>query len=118
MADVKNQEFGTLGFAAHAPPRVKALDGQRVRITGYLMPTRSESKHVREFLILANQMKCCFGREPGFCEYILARMEGEPGAPLQVDTPLVFEGTLHVSDVYVNSYWSGLYSMDCRKIER
>jgi hypothetical protein len=113
---VKHSDAEVAAFAPQAPSRIKTLDERHVRITGYLLPTRSDGRRVREFLILANQMSCCFGREPRFCDYILAHMEGGAAAPWLMDKPISFEGTLHVRDVYVNGYWSGLYSMDCTKI--
>ena len=70
---------------------------------------------MNEFLILQNQLLCCYGQPPGFCDFILAHADGGPPSPV-MDVPTTFEGTLHVRDVYANGYWSALYSMDCTKI--
>jgi hypothetical protein len=117
LADPKNPESGAISHALRAPPRIKAFDRIRVRITGYLLPTRASSESAREFLIVANRTTCCYGGEPRFCDYILGQIESE-SLPTSLDTPVSFEGTLHVSDVYANGYWSGLYSMNCTKIIR
>lgn len=106
-----------VAFAPLAPPRITALDARRVRITGFILPTRNRNGQVREFLLLANHLTCCYGREPRFCDYILARTEGEVG-PLVMDRPVSVEGTLHVGDVYTNGSWAALYSMDCSRIQR
>ena len=115
LADPKNPQTGLAAFAPQAPSRVTAFDQTRVRISGYVLPTRYEAGRVRDFLILSNQMMCCYGSPPRFCDYIVAHAESGPIASM-MDLPTAFEETLHVHDVYVNGSWSALYSMDCTKI--
>ena len=47
-------------YLDQAPPAIKALDGQHVRIRGYLLPVHMEGNEVREFQIMAGQMTCCY----------------------------------------------------------
>ncbi len=102
-------------LAAQAPARITALDQKRIRISGFVLPTRTESGRLKEFLILENQMTCCFGQPPGFCDFIVAHNDSGPSSPA-MDVPTEFEGTLHVHDVYANGCWLALYSMDCTRI--
>jgi hypothetical protein len=105
------------GYNRWLPAGIKAYDGRAISIEGFMMPTKLENGLVREFLVLANQMTCCYGQTPRFCGFIVARVVGQP-LPNQLDRPLVFEGTLHVGDVFQDGYWTALYSMECTSVER
>lgn len=104
-------------YNAILPQRIKRLDGTEVRIRGFMVPTREEGGKVREFMILPSRMTCCYGQSPRFCEFLVARMRGNP-VPARMDEAASFEGVLHVGDVYVNGYWSALYSLDCSTVIR
>ncbi|MDB6126776.1 MAG: hypothetical protein JWM35_672 [Verrucomicrobia bacterium] len=104
------------GYAAFLPAPLRRYDGREVRITGFMLPTEMEDGQVRSCLVLANQMSCCYGNSPRFCEFIVARMVGPPAASL-MDRPIGFVGTLHVRDVFVDGFWTALYSMDCTAME-
>lgn len=105
------------GYAPWLPPSVKALDGNRVRIEGYMLPTQLEDGKAKECLILANQLACCYGQAPRFCEFIVARVKGAAVPALQ-DRPLVFEGTLKIADVYEGGAWMSLYAMELDSVGR
>jgi hypothetical protein len=100
------------GYNRWLPDGIKAYHGREIFIEGYLLPTRMEQGGVRECLILADQNACCFGQMPRFCSYLVARIKGTP-VPVQMDRPLVFNGTLHVGDVFEHGYWTALYTLDC-----
>lgn len=105
------------GIEKFIPAGIKQYDSRQIRIRGYLLPTKMEEGLVTEGLVLANQMSCCYGREPRFCEFILAHMDGR-GVPAMMDRPLSFEGTLHVGDVFTDGYWVALYSMTGTSVNR
>jgi hypothetical protein len=46
------------------PPRVKGLDGKKVVVSGYMLPTKVEKGLVREFLLVSSPMLCCYGQTP------------------------------------------------------
>lgn len=99
------------------PGRIREFDGSRIRIRGFMLPTLNEGAGVREFMILPSPMTCCYGVAPRFCEFITAHVKGN-AIPACMDEPVTFEGTLHVGDIYVNGYWSALYTMDCTNVAR
>ncbi len=102
-------------YADQLPAAIKAYDGRKVRIRGFLLPVKMEGNEVREFLIVANQMSCCYGTTPRFWEFVAAKIVGDP-APNLMDRTLTFEGTLHVGDVYENGFWTQLYTMECTAV--
>jgi hypothetical protein len=99
-------------YFKYAPDRIRRLDGQNVRITGFMVPIRLEGRRVRECVIVASRLNCCFGQTPRFCEFVIARMKGD-GVPVEIDVPVAFAGKLHVGDVYEGDYWSAFYVLDC-----
>lgn len=105
------------GYGPWAPASVKALNDTRVRIDGFMLPTRVENGHVRECLIMANQMTCCYGKMPRFCDFIVARVDTPSVAVLQ-DQPLVFTGRLKVGDEFSSKIWVSFYSMQVESVGR
>lgn len=105
------------GVGPYLPAGIKSYNGRDVRIQGYMLPTRFEGGLVKECLILANQMSCCFGQDPRFCQFIIAHIEGA-GVPGQMDEPLQFEGRLQVGDVFAGGSWVALYSMNGTSVSR
>jgi hypothetical protein len=107
---------GEPSYGSQVPERIKQFDRSQVRIRGYMLPVRIEGTRVRDFMILPSPTTCCYGRSPRFCEFINASIRGVPIAP-KTDEPVTFEGILHVGDVYVNGYWSALYTLDCSRVD-
>lgn len=105
------------GYAAWAPAGVKALNDATVRINGFMLPTRVENGHVRECLIMANQLTCCYGKPPRFCDFIIAHVDAPEVAVLQ-DQPLVFTGRLKVGDSFQGTAWTGFYAMQVQSVGR
>lgn len=102
-------------YADQIPERVRALDGQRVRLRGFMMPTRLEGDGVREFIIVTSPLVCCYGQTPEVYEFILVKMTGEP-APMRENMAAYFEGVLRVGDIYEQGYWSGLFALECERL--
>jgi hypothetical protein len=103
------------GTSGSIPDNVRALDGKRVCISGYMLPIRMENGLVKDFLLLRNQMMCCYGRQPEPNEWVVVKMAG-PGVPGKMDTPLSLYGTLHVGEMFENHVFEGLYQLDGEKI--
>ena len=99
------------GSVAQIPSKVQALDGKRVRLTGFMLPTKVERGLVREFLLLRNPMSCCYGIPPQPNEWVVVKMKGDGTAPI-MDRPLNFYGTLHVGELYDGNTFAGLYRLD------
>ena len=103
------------GYGTYLPASIKGYDGREIRIQGYMLPTKLEHGLVKDCLVLANQMSCCFGLEPRFCQFIAVHIDG-PVTPDLMDQPLRFEGKLRVGDVFDHGVWVALYSMNCTAV--
>jgi hypothetical protein len=106
------------GTADRIPPEVRALDGKRVCISGYMLPvTFDEKGFVKDFLVIRSNMTCCYGVVPGPNEWVVARMNanGKKAVPT-MDVPLDFYGTLHVGEIFEGGAFEGLYRLDGDKV--
>jgi hypothetical protein len=98
------------------PPNIRALEGKRVRLSGFMLPLVMDNKTglVKEFLLLRNQMACCYGIVPQPNEWVLVKMKDE-GTDVEMDVPYAYYGTLHVGAVYEDKTFASIYSLDCEK---
>ncbi len=88
------------------PELVKSLDGQRVAITGFMLPVDFDGGKVRSFLLLQNQMACCFGMTPKENEFVYVEMSNGESTKYMPDWPLTVVGKLEVGKkLLVNSIY-------------
>jgi hypothetical protein len=98
------------------PTEVKALDGKKVVIRGFMLPLRVEGDKATEFLILRSQTTCCFGVAPKINEFVNVKTVGKEGLTASMDAPLNIEGTLHVGTTRDNGYIIEIYKLDAEKL--
>lgn len=88
------------------PELVKSLDGQRVAITGFMLPVDFDGGKVKSFLLLQNQMACCFGMTPKDNEFVYVEMNNGGNTKYMPDWPLTVVGKLEVGKkLLVNSIY-------------
>lgn len=96
------------------PANVKAWNGKKVAITGYMVPVKMEKGLVTEFLLMRNTMACCFGTVPAMNEWVVVKMK--KGVQPMMDLPVIFYGELKVGAMFENGYMTGLYELDGEKM--
>jgi len=114
--DDEKAAAASLKILAQIPAAIKALNEKPVAVRGFMLPMKVEHGMVTEFLLLRNQMGCCFGVAPGLNEWIDVQTSGKGVKPL-VDDLITVSGTFHISAIRENGYLTGLYKMDCERIE-
>ena len=97
------------------PEKVKALNDQKVAVTGFMLPVKMDGGLVKEFLLVKDPMMCCYGVMPRINEWIVVRMTGAGVKPL-MDVPITFEGKLKVGEMYENGYLTGIYLLEGEKM--
>ena len=95
---------------SQVPESVKKLDGAKVVITGFMLPTKIEKGLATEFLLLNSPMMCCFGVTPATNAWVTVKMP--KGVPPIQDTPLPFGGRLHVRAQWDDGWLSSIYQLD------
>ncbi len=97
------------GAALSAP--IRAANGARVRVAGYMLPLAVEQGLARQFLLLRNQNACCFGQMPAANEYVVVETSGA-GLPVRMDTPVALVGRLRVAPVLSGGAVVQFYNLD------
>lgn len=98
------------------PANVKALDGRKVRVEGFMMPLKMEKGGVRQFLLMRNQMMCCYGIAPQANEWIVVDVVGDPIAA-RMDEPIYVTGLFRVGVIREDGAFIGIYRLETAKTE-
>jgi len=97
------------------PAQVKAYDGKRVTVTGFVLPLRTRRGLVTEFLLLRDQGTCCFGAQAQINHFI--RVNHPPGLKHNAPVPWKVSGTIRVGEIYIQGYLTGIYQMNAENAE-
>ena len=95
---------------AQIPEALRKLDGRRVQITGFMLPVKFDGTKVTQFLLMRDQMMCCYGVVPQINDWVVVQMV----KPVQFtpDTPVSFRGKLRVNAMQENGFLTGVYVLD------
>ncbi len=96
------------------PAEIRALNGTKATVVGFMLPTKLDGPLVKEFLLVRDPMMCCYGVVPQMNEWVVVKMATP--VPYLPDIPRAVCGTLKVGEMYDNGYLSGLYFMDGLKM--
>jgi hypothetical protein len=78
-------------------PKVKSLDGKAIRIRGYILPSFQQTG-IRQFVLVRDNMECCFGPGALLHDCILVEMAAGATATFTV-RPVSVEGTFSIREV-------------------
>jgi hypothetical protein len=89
------------------PSAIKQLDGRRVQIAGFMLPVKMEGQLVSEFLLMRDQMMCCYGVTPRMNDWVVVRV----AKPVRFtpDVPVQFRGKLQVKAMEEQGFITGVY---------
>jgi hypothetical protein len=89
-----------------------ALDGEKVALAGFVIPTQLTGDQMTEFLLVPNQLACCFGQPLQLNQWV----EMKAAQPLDcvTDSPISVYGVLHASPQRSGSVVTGIYQMDAQ----
>jgi hypothetical protein len=100
------------------PPTIRRLDGQKVAISGFMLPMKTEDGVVTELLLMRTQMACCFGGTPKTNEWVIVRSSKKNGIKSLMDTVVTISGTLKVGTIMEGGMISGIYSLEADQMTR
>ena len=75
---------------------IAALEGQLVRIRGYMLPSFQQSG-IKKFVLVRDNMECCFGPGAALYDCVIIEMKGNSSAEFSV-RPIAVEGVFKVSE--------------------
>ena len=112
-ADGKDFDFSA--YAKRVPSRLREKSGAKVAVEGFMIPTVvDENNKVKEFLLLPDQMSCCFGKSPEANGWVV--VSASKGVEVLMDQIIRVTGTLTVEERWDEEFFVGLYHMDCKEI--
>lgn len=97
------------------PPPIKAYDGKRVELTGFVLPLRTKRGLTTEFLLLRDQGTCCFGAQAQINHFV--RVKYFSGFKHDGAVPWRVAGTIRVGEIYLQGYLTGIYQMEAEQVE-
>lgn len=99
------------------PAQVQALDGQPVQLSGYMVPLDMEGTRIQSFLLVRDQMLCCFGKMPALNEWVFVEFPKGGGLELEVDKPLQVSGRFRAREEREKGVVMSLYRMKADKVQ-
>ena len=108
-------EFDFTSYSQRVPKHLREKSGRTVAVEGFMLPTVvDENNMVKEFLLLPDQMSCCFGKSPEANGWVV--VSSSDGVEVLMDQIIRVNGNLTVEERWDEEYFVGLYHLDCESI--
>ncbi len=79
------------------PPAVDALQGQQVRIRGYILPS-FQQRGITQFVLVRDNMECCFGPGALLHDCVVVRMRPGKSADFSI-RPVAVAGSFRIEEL-------------------
>ena len=96
---------------AQVPASIRRLDGKKVVLTGFMLPTKLDGGFATEFFFLSSSQLCCYGVTPTVNEWISVKMKKEGLPPVQ-DVPMFLAGRLRVRAQWTDGILATIYELE------
>lgn len=108
-------DYDFSAYSARVPKQVRSLSGTQVAIEGFMVPTVVDEENlVKEFLLMPDQLSCCFGQAPEANGWVVARSES--GVEVTMDRVIRILGRLTVEERWDEEFFVGLYHLQCEEL--
>ncbi len=108
-----DQKYGTTD---DIPPKYRALDGQKVILTGEMVPMESAAPEINSFSLVYSIAKCCYNTEPQVQHFIHSKVKNDQKVPYWAGLVKVY-GTLHVDVKQAEGKVDSVFQFDVEKVE-
>jgi hypothetical protein len=113
------KELGNFDYDAerggNVPDDVKALDGAKVRLNGFMLPMDS-SERISTFALVPSALSCCFGGPPGLQHTIIVHAPSGKALSYFPDE-IVCEGTLKVEEKKDDEFIVSLFELNVNSVK-
>src|SRR6185295_1540124 len=96
------------------PDEVRALNGAKVAIAGYMM-TIEEVENIHQFLLVEAFWSCCFGVPPTINQVVMIQIAGTRGVEY-TSSPVVILGTLEVGAKIEDGFETSVYRLNATSV--
>ena len=97
LINVTNSAIDTLRREGEISASIKALNGKKVSVQGYIKPLKQDDSGVRDFLLMRNHALCCQTNIPQINEWVHVRMTGR-SIPFIHERQFTVRGVLQVGE--------------------
>jgi hypothetical protein len=109
--DTDGKEHDPTAFLKRVPREVRNLSGVKVAVEGFMIPTMvNEDNKVTEFLLLPDQMSCCYGKSPAANGWVVVTSDG---IDIMMDQIIRVTGSMVVEERWDEEFFVGLYHLSC-----
>ena len=109
--------IATLNLDEGIPLQIKALNGAKIEIEGFMLPLEGEVDNLRTFMLLKDQMACCFGVIPLLNEWVYVKVPKNKTISSYQDELVTLYGTLHVGAKFEDDMLSGIYHLELDRLD-
>lgn len=102
--------------AERIPANVLALGGKKIALQGFMMPIEIKRNQVKSFLLVRNQMACCFGMMLGFNEWVFVRCAEDKPAEFVPDVLITAYGDFEVGEEISGGAVMSIFRMRCDEV--
>ena len=117
--DLTIKQLGNFDYDAdhggNVPDDVKALNGAKVRLSGFMIPLDS-SQRVTNFALVPTLLACCFGAPPAVQHTIIAHVPAGKDLAYYPDE-IVCEGTLTVDEKKDDGFIISLFEINITSVK-
>ena len=107
----------SLNLDEQISPQIQALNDKQVEIQGFMLPLDMSEGNLRTFMLLKDQMACCFGNMPRLNEWVYVRVPKNKKIGIHQDVPITLFGTLQVGAKFEGEVITGIYHLELDQIQ-
>ena len=108
-----DQKYGTID---DVPTKYRELDGQKVILTGEMVPMQSAAPEINSFSLVYSVAKCCYGTAPQVQHFIHSTVNDGKLVPYYGGLVRVY-GTLHVNVKKSEGKVDSVFQFDVENVE-
>jgi hypothetical protein len=95
------------------PNEIKALNGQKISLSGFMMPIDLDAEGSREFVLNGNFDMCGFGGPTSINQWVVVKYTGNGKVPY-MHLPMTIFGELEVGEEYRDGSLFSIYRMKAK----
>lgn len=111
LLKILNMEPVPDNAVTYFPPWLKHLEGQRIRLRGFMYPT-FEATGIEQFVLARDNQICCFGRNPKVYDLVTVQLRAGVTTDYILNRPFDVVGTFHIDLVAEGGKQLGLYWLE------
>lgn len=115
IMDATPEEYAKL--PQQIPEDVRALNGRKVQIGGFMVPVEFAKDNIRTFLLVKNRMMCCFGAAVSMNDWVYVTMKEGRAAEFHQDVLVKVSGVLEVGEKIEDGMVMSIYRLTGESIE-